>query len=222
MKAILLLFFAAVFAPAHTMEELKPETTGQAQQAPKKPQEPQASQKQQEQQKLSVEEMEIVKEAIQAESKEKAKTKKVSVEEKESTAQPKKVSVEEKESTAQPKKVSVEKKESTAQPEKVSVEKKESTAQPEDPFALEVTETEAVSTVEAGSEFSAVSGVEYVCDEGKSYTFYEPGNDPNHLCELDAGHTEYSSDWYALNDSSFCKEKIEELISQHNCSPKTE
>ena len=85
----------------------------------------------------------------------------------------------------------------------------------------EVSEIELVSTVETGAEVSsAQQGVKYVCDEGKSYTLYEPGNDSNHLCELDAGHTEQPAGWYALNDSSFCKGKMEELISQYNCVQK--
>ena len=90
-----------------------------------------------------------------------------------------------------------------------------------EPIVEEISETAVVSTVEAPAEVSAVSGVKYVCNEGRSYTFYEPGSDPNHLCELDAGHTEQPADWYALNDSSFCKGKMEELISQYNCVQET-
>ena len=82
---------------------------------------------------------------------------------------------------------------------------------------VEVSETESVTAVEPNTQVSAVSGVKYICDESRSYTFYQPGNDPNHLCELDAGHTEATTDWYALNDAGFCKRKIEELISQYNC-----
>ena len=87
-----------------------------------------------------------------------------------------------------------------------------------EPVAVEVTETEVVSVVDAGTGVSAEVGLKYVCDGGRSYTFYQPGQDPNYLCELDAGHTEQAPDWYALNDASFCKNKIEELISIYNCT----
>ena len=97
------------------------------------------------------------------------------------------------------------------------VVKEESKVEPE------TSETESVSNVdEIKTEISASSGVKYVCDEGRSYTLYEPGNDSNHLCELDAGHTEQPADWYALHDASFCKGKIEELISLFNCAQETQ
>ena len=97
------------------------------------------------------------------------------------------------------------------------VVKEESKVEPE------TSETESVSNVdEAKTEASASSGVKYVCDEGRSYTLYEPGNDSNHLCELDAGHTEQPADWYALHDANFCKGKIEELISLYNCTQETQ
>ena len=65
------------------------------------------------------------------------------------------------------------------------------------------------------------TGILYECDGGKSYTLHEPGiNAENHLCELDAGHTEASTDWYALNQSAFCREKLQELIEFYNCSAK--
>ena len=77
----------------------------------------------------------------------------------------------------------------------------------------------------AGNDYSDVSvqaGVNYECDNGKSYILHEPGvNSESNLCELDAGHTtENPADWYALNDSSFCKQKLQEMVSIHNCSVK--
>ena len=87
---------------------------------------------------------------------------------------------------------------------------------------MEVSETESVAVTDPTTQVSAISGVTYVCAEDRSYTFYEPANDTNYLCELDAGHTEQPTDWYALNDAGFCKAKIEELISLHNCSQETE
>ncbi len=70
----------------------------------------------------------------------------------------------------------------------------------------------------AGSAVSVQAGVNYMCDEGRSYTLHEPGMDSeNHLCELDAGHTESPVDWYALNQSSFCREKLQKIITLYNC-----
>ena len=71
---------------------------------------------------------------------------------------------------------------------------------------------------------SAVSvqvGVEYQCNGNRSYTLHKPGvNSESNLCELDAGHTEAPADWYALHDSSFCRQKLQEMVTQHNCVAK--
>ena len=82
-------------------------------------------------------------------------------------------------------------------------------------------EIKPAPTVKTGAETSTPSGVKYVCDENKFYILYEPGNESSHLCELDAGHTDQPADWYALNDSSFCRGKMEELISQYQCVKET-
>ena len=119
--------------------------------------------------------------------------------------------------------VSTTEKASEPKPEKViepkPEPKPEKVAEPKpEPAKEKVSDVEVVSTPETASEISALAGVKYVCDESRFYTFYEPGTNPDHLCELDAGHTEQPADWYALNNSSFCKEKLEELISQYNCT----
>ena len=95
-----------------------------------------------------------------------------------------------------------------------AADKKEIPQQPE------VSEEKPAAVQESGSaDASAVqTGVKYECDGGRSYTLHEPGvNDESHLCELDAAHTEAAADWYALNQSSFCKQKLQELIELYNC-----
>ena len=68
------------------------------------------------------------------------------------------------------------------------------------------------------STVSVQIGMSYECGGGRSYTLHEPGvTSESHLCELDAGHTENPADWYALNESSFCREKLQEIITQYNC-----
>ena len=84
-----------------------------------------------------------------------------------------------------------------------------------------VKETSAVVNEESESADSGGSvqmGVNYECDGGRTYILHEPGVDSeSHLCELDAGHTEDPADWYALNQASFCREKLQEIIAQYNC-----
>ena len=90
------------------------------------------------------------------------------------------------------------------QKKKVTVEEKSETISPE--------------SDNTGSAASVQAGVKYECDENMSYTLYEPGTQSeNHLCELDAGHTEIPADWYALHESSFCRQKLQDMIRQYNC-----
>ncbi|MDE0092375.1 MAG: hypothetical protein OXN83_03705 [Oligoflexia bacterium] len=102
-----------------------------------------------------------------------------------------------------------------------SVSEEDAKSEKAESGVVELSETELVSGVETEAGVSLIAGVKYVCDDSRSYTFYEPGNDPNHLCELEAGHTEQPTDWYALNESSFCRTKMEELVSQYNCAQET-
>lgn len=123
--------------------------------------------------------------------------------------------VEEKQASEEAK--AVEKAKPVAKEEAKAAEEKQMPQQPV------VSEAKPAVVQESGSaEASSVqAGVKYECDGGKSYTLYEPGaNDESHLCELDAGHTEAAADWYALNQSSFCKEKLQELIELYNCAVK--
>ena len=72
-----------------------------------------------------------------------------------------------------------------------------------------------------GSAVSVQTGMKYECDGGRSYTLHEPGtSSESNLCELDAEHTEAPADWYALNQSSFCRQKLQELIELYNCAVK--
>ena len=97
--------------------------------------------------------------------------------------------------------------------EKQEVQKPVVEAEEKPAAAAAVQESDSVD-----SEVSVQAGVNYECDGGKSYTLHEPGvNSESHLCELDAGHTETPADWYAFNDSSFCRKKLQEMISHYNC-----
>lgn len=99
--------------------------------------------------------------------------------------------------------------------EKQEVQKPVAESEEEPVVAAAVQESDSVDSV------SVQAGVNYGCDGGKSYTLHEPGvNSESHLCELDAGHTETSADWYAFNDSSFCRQKLQELITLYNCAVK--
>ena len=98
-----------------------------------------------------------------------------------------------------------------AKPAEAKPAAEEATAVEENPAAVQEADNAEASTVQAG--------VKYECDGGKSYTLHEPGvSDESHLCELDAGHTEVAADWYALNQASFCREKLQELIELYNCT----
>ncbi len=115
-----------------------------------------------------------------------------------------------------------------AKPEVAEVQKeaaKEEMAEEEAKPAEEKKEAmkEEAQPAEADQESAASvqAGMNYECDGGRSYTLHEPGvNSESHLCELDAGHTEAPADWYALNQSSFCREKLQELIELYNCAVK--
>lgn len=110
-----------------------------------------------------------------------------------------------------------------AEAKPVAKEEAKSAEEKQMPQQPVVSEEKPAAVQEAGgAEAGSVqAGVKYECDGGKSYTLHEPGvNDESHLCELDAGHTEAAADWYALNQSSFCKEKLQELIELYNCAVK--
>ena len=82
-------------------------------------------------------------------------------------------------------------------------------------------ETVVQTSSHVDSGVSVQTGVRYECDENKSYTLHEPGvNSESNLCELDAGHTEAPVDWYALHESSFCRQKLKEITTQYNCVAK--
>ena len=92
----------------------------------------------------------------------------------------------------------------------------EEMAAPEEKPAADAQESDS-----AGSSVSIQMGAKYECDGGRSYTLHEPGvSSESHLCELDAGHTEALADWYAVNESSFCRQKLQEMISHYNCVAK--
>ena len=60
--------------------------------------------------------------------------------------------------------------------------------------------------------------VSYECDGGRTFTLYEPGQDPKHACELDAGHTDKTADWNAAENRGFCRKILEQKIKQYNCN----
>lgn len=107
-----------------------------------------------------------------------------------------------------------------AAPETVVQETKpaEDKTVPQEPMAPEAV---AQETGSVDTTISVQMGAQYDCDGGRSYTLHEPGvTSESHLCELDAGHTETPADWYALHDASFCKQKLQDMLSLHNCSIK--
>ena len=68
---------------------------------------------------------------------------------------------------------------------------------------------------------SVQAAVRYVCDAGKSYILYEPGqHDPNHTCELDALHTDKPADWNSrVPGTTYCRDRLKERIPRYNCAP---
>ena len=212
---IILLFLSMSFSKAEMKEESKPKATDQA---------------------LEVEEVEVIEEVTTAKTENNSKAEKApeanQSDSKEPAVKPMANQSDSKEPAVKPMANQSDSKEPAVksmanQPDSKEPAVKPMANQPDskgpavtEPVAVEVTETELVS-IDTGIGVSAEAGVKYVCDEGRSYTFYEPGKNSSHLCELDAGHTEQLVDWYALNNVSFCKNKIEELISQYNCSKET-
>ena len=178
----------------------------------------------QEEKSVKKEEAQASNESKAAEEKPAAEESKVA-EEKPAAAEESKA-VEEKPAAEEPK--AVEEKPAAAEEPKAVEEKpaatEESGAAEEKPAAAEeskaVEEKPAATQESSGdAESGAIqAGIKYECDGGVSYILHEPGiNDESHLCELDAGHTEISADWYAVHQSSFCREKLKEMIKLHNC-----